>query len=300
MANYLIAGGTGFVGKHLTTLLLNEKNQVSILTTQKNKKSNQVNYFYWNPSENYIDPKLQLPECILINLAGAGVAEKRWTNERKKVILESRIQSLETLFLATKSKQINPTHIISASAIGYYGDGSKMFTEHDLGDDSFLSTTCKRWEDAALKFESLGISTSIVRIGIVLGLESGALAEFIKPMRFGIAGIPSNGKQIYSWIDVHDLVRIIFFLSTNNVSGIYNGVAPNPCSINQIFDELKKYNKIFFTANAPSFILKLLLGEMAIEVLKSSQVSSQKIQNLGFKFRSETIAQCIENLYAKE
>jgi uncharacterized protein len=300
MANYIIAGGTGFIGQYLSQLIIEQQHDLFVLTTQINKVNEQgIQYIYWNPAKQYIDEAFQLSNAFIINLAGANVAEKRWTNERKKAIVSSRIDSLNTLFNACKSGQIDCKHLTSASAIGYYGNEQGICTENSLGDESYLSQTCQAWENATLQFHTLGIHTSIARVGIVLGKQAGALHEFIKPLRFGLAGIPSNGKQIYSWISLHDVANLLFYLTFTQTLGIFNAVAPNPCSIQEIFTELKKQYRVFATIHTPTWLLNILLGEMAIEVLKSTTVSSEKIQNTNFKFKHQTILQCLHDEFKK-
>ena len=300
MGKYIMAGGTGFIGKHLSALLIREGHEVVVLTTKKDvikSSEKQLRYVYWDPRKNYIDDTFIESGCKIINLAGANVAEQRWTSARKKEILESRLNSLDTLYLAVEKQQFQATHLVSASAIGYYGEGYNLFSEEDHGDDSFLSSTCRKWEEAAWKFAQLNLPVAVVRTGIVLGMEGGALKEFLKPLQFGVAGIPSNGDQIYSWIHIDDVSRIFYYLSSNNKEGIFNAVAPHPVTVNRIFDALISHTKPFFMKmHAPDFSLQLMLGEMAIEVLKSSNVSSEKIQQDGFKFLFDEIDPCIDNL----
>jgi uncharacterized protein (TIGR01777 family) len=295
----LIAGGSGFIGKHLTNLLEKDKHEVFILSTQKTLCASNQNFIYWNPKEKMIDSTFSIKDCTIINLAGAGVADKRWTAERKKEIIDSRVDCLQTLFSAIEKKQIETTHLVSASAIGFYGEADKIFTEDDKSDSSFLSSTCQQWEHEAMKFEQLNCLVSIARVGIVLGKEGGALKEFLKPLQFGIAGIPSSGKQIYSWIHVADVARVFYFLANEKKAGIFNAVAPNPCTINEIFTALKKHKRTFLTAHAPEFVLKLMLGEMSIEVLKSCIVSSQKIEQTGFSFLYNNIEDCVKSFWGK-
>ncbi len=300
MGKYIIAGGSGFIGRHISSILSQAGHQIYILTTRKEQvdlSNSSIQYIFWDPKKNLIDENFSLSDCKLINLAGAGVADKRWTAARKKEILDSRILSLQTLYHAIEKKQIQVTHLVSASAIGFYGDGDKIFTEKDSSDESFLSSTCRQWEEAAWQFAQLNIPVAIARVGIVMGKEGGVLKEFIKPLRFGIAGIPSDGKQIYSWIHIEDISRLFIYLSEQDKEGIFNAVAPNPSSINQIFSALIKHTKPFFLKlHAPSFVLKIILGEMSIEILKSAIVSSEKIEQNGFKFSFPEIETCIENL----
>lgn len=298
MANYIIAGGSGFVGTHLTDLLLKEGHVVYILSTRKQVSSRRnVHFVLWDTANKTIDNLSHLGECKVINLAGAGVADKRWTPERKREIIDSRVDSLDTLYHAIQSGLMHTDHVVSASAIGYYGESNKVCIESDLSDESFLSSTCMIWEDAALKLQDLKCSLSIARIGIVLGKEGGALKEFLKPMQFRVAGIPANGQQIYSWIHVVDLCRMLYFLAENNKKGVFNAVAPEPSTVNQIFKEMIRVkNQFILKVHAPQFALKLILGEMAIEVLKSCHVSSQKIVDTGFVFQYPDISSCIQSL----
>lgn len=293
----LIAGGSGFIGKQLCNLLEKDQHEVFILSTQKILCETKKNFIYWNPKEKLIDSAFSLKNCTIINLAGAGVADKRWTSERKKEIIDSRIDSLQTLFNAIEKKQIETNHLVSASAIGFYGEANKIFTEEDKSDASFLSSTCQQWEQEAMKFEQLNCIVSIARVGIVLGKEGGALKEFLKPLQMGIAGIPASGKQIYSWIHITDVARIFYFLANEKKAGIFNAVAPNPCAINEIFTALKKYKRTFLTAHAPEFVLKIMLGEMSIEVLKSCKVSSLKIEQAGFSFLHNDIEDCVKSFF---
>ncbi len=297
MANYLVAGGTGFVGKHIVSLLQQEGHTVYILSTQKHKCGLQADgstIVYWNPTQYLIDPSFQLSDGILINLAGAGVADQRWTSRRKKEILQSRVQSLETLYKAVQNKQLSILYMVSASAIGFYGDRDTLFQETDLGDDSFLSQVCQQWELTANQFDRLQIPHSIVRIGIVLGSEAGALPALQKPLSWGVAAIPGSGKQIYSWIHVQDLARLLYFLSTHKKIGVYNAVAPYPCSLNALFAAFIKTNAVkAILIHVPELIIKIMLGGMSIEVLKSARVSSQKIEETGFQFLYPDIDSCL-------
>lgn len=300
MENYLISGGTGFIGTHIIEQLVKSQHQVYVLTTRKQlpvSNNKLVRYIYWEPTNLMIDASFNLTNCKIINLAGAGVASQRWTPARKKEIIDSRIQSLATLYQAVKSKQIQATHMVSSSAIGYYGEGEKLFTEQDVSDETFLSSTCRQWEEAAWQFAKLDLPISVARIGIVLGNEGGAFKEFVKPLQFGIAGIPSDGRQIYSWIHIDDVSALLIFLSTHKKEGIFNAVGPHPSSVNQIIDEIIKHSKhVFFKAHAPQFMLQLMLGEMSIEVLKSSFVSSKKIEDEGFEFKYPLLETCISDL----
>lgn len=299
MDHYLISGGSGFIGKSLCHLLLQQGHHVSILSTKPNYQAFHPNIqvIGWDTQNKSIHENLADQSYHVINLAGAGVADKRWTAKRKREILQSRQDALDTLFLAQQQGKLRMSHLTSASAIGYYGLQTGLCDELTAGDESFLSEVCQQWEQSASRFQSLQIPMAIVRVGIVLGKEGGAFKEFIKPMKFGIAGIPGHGKQLYSWIHVHDITALFYFVSQHQLHGVYNGVAPRPVSLNRLFDEIVKHKKgVFAKIHAPAWIINMALGGMSIEILKSTEVSSNKIQQAGFQFKFKEIQEAIRDL----
>jgi uncharacterized protein (TIGR01777 family) len=297
MATVIITGGTGLIGSKLTGMLLQLQHEVIIFSTRKNinSKNPQVRYVYWNPAAKMIDPSFSVENCIIINLAGAGVADKRWTAARKTEIIESRVHSLQTLYQAIESKQIGAGRLISASAIGYYATGDQWITEDAASDNSFLSVTCALWEAEARKFNGLGVDTAVVRVGIVLSKDGGALAEFLKTLQFGIAGIPGNGQQMMSWIHIEDVCRIFLHLIKNPSNDVYNAVADDPVSTNKLFDTILQFKK-GIKVHIPSFLLKVILGEMSIEITKSAHISNAKIRAFGFDCKYPTIDQALADL----
>lgn len=293
---FLLAGGSGFIGKALQAHLSIQGHSFHVLTTQPQLAAKYPNYYYWNPASLYIDPACQLESVTIINLSGVGVADKRWTKSRKHEIIQSRVQSLQTLFQAVSRGQIGCKHLISASAIGFYGNRTQICYEDTPGDTSFLSTTCQQWEQSAATFSTLSIPVSIIRVGIVLGKEGGAFPALYKPLQWGIAAIPGSGRQMYSWIHIHDIVNLFYTTACKPWVGILNGVAPHPCSMKTIIDNMAVYKKPLFSTYAPNWLLQWLMGEMSIEVLKSTHVSADKITNLGFEFAFPTINAAIQNL----
>ena len=297
MTKVLISGGTGLIGRQLCKMLLEDHVEVVVLTTQR-KVSNQISkvrYVFWNPKEHYIDPAFTAQNISIINLAGAGVAEKRWTASRKQEIIESRTESLQTLYHAIASKQIQAIGLVSVSAIGYYAFKDRLLSEADFSDRSFLSSTCTLWEEKAIQFSSLGLPVAIARVGIVLSTHGGALKEFLKPLKFGIAGIPGDGKQMLSWIHIEDICRLLLYLNNSKSNDTYNAVADLPVSTNELFDNILKI-KNGIKIHIPAIALKLALGEMSIEILKSAAVSNQKIRKDGFQCKYPAISQALENL----
>lgn len=294
----IIAGGSGFVGKALSTFLLKKNYSIIVLTTNKNlvSKTDHVEFVYWNPEKNEIAPTLKFENYIVVNLAGANVTKGRWTENRKTEILESRVNPILFLKKLHQEKRINITYFISASAIGFYGLTEIECNENTLGDVSFLSETCQKWEQAAEEIKQLNVPTSILRLGIVLGKNEGALPSLIQTLKFKVAAIPSDGKQIMSWIHVNDVVKMFYYLIEKNLVGIFNAVAPNPVSYKELFIEIKKLKPFWVLFHIPIWVLKIVLGEFAIELTKSTKVSSKKIEALGFVFEFSTIEKCTKDL----
>jgi len=308
MATVLITGGTGLIGKSLTRALVQKGYEIIVLTRNKSNKTGTNNVFYaqWNITEQTIDEEAIAKADYIIHLAGANVAEGRWTAKRKKEIVDSRVQSGALLAKALKEIPNNVKAVVSASAIGCYGpDGHipnpEPFVETDAPANDFLGVTCQQWEAAIEPIIQLGKRLVILRTGIVLSNEGGAYAEFKKPLQFGIASILGSGKQIISWIHIDDLVRLyIEAMENESWKGIFNAVAPNPVNNKQLILEIAhQRNKFFVPVKVPAFILETMLGEMSIEVLKSATVSSAKIEAAGFQFFFSDIKTAVFNLLKK-
>lgn len=300
----LITGGTGMVGTSLTQLLLSKGYQVIVLTRQPRISIvPNLSYAVWDVAKGYIDPLAIGKVDTIVHLAGAGVADKRWSKKRKQEIVDSRVLSgaLLVKYLTKNSHQVKT--VVSASAIGWYGPDNAQslmngFVETDPVDGAFLGATCKSWEDSVNPVEALGIRLVTLRIGIVLNKQGGALAEFIKPAQFGMATIFGNGKQMVSWIHHHDLCRMILFgIETKTTQGVYNAVSPDPISNKDLIIAItKKLRGFYLPLPVPAFILEIMLGEMSIEILKSAKVSSNKIQNVGFNFDYPTLHSALNDL----
>jgi uncharacterized protein (TIGR01777 family) len=306
MSTILITGGTGLIGSALTTLLIEKGHAVIILTRhQKPSSEPNITYLVWDLKAQTIDPKAISSADYIVHLAGAGVADKRWTNERKKEIIESRTQSSSLLIKALKEVPNKVRAVISASAIGYYGEDKKTtskkisFTEDAKADTEFLGETCRLWEESIEPVKILGRRLVKFRVGIVLSNDGGAFAEFKKPVQFGIAAVLGSGQQIVSWIHIEDVCRMVLFAIENeNLEGVYNAVAPTPVSNKELTLLLaeKMKGRFFVHMHVPKFVLKAMLGQMSVEVLKSATVSCEKIRAAGFSFLYPTIESAIGNL----
>lgn len=304
MKTILITGGTGMIGQYLSRLLL-EKGYAVIIASRTPATATvakNLSHISWDTKRQWIDPEAIKKADVIINLAGAGVADKRWSVARKNEILESRILSGQTIVKALKEIPNKVSVVIQASAIGWYGPDPepsppfKGFTEAMHAHNDFLGQTCRQWENSVLALKVMGIRVATIRIGIVLSSRGGALKEFKKPLRFRIATILGNGTQVVSWIHIKDLCREMIFLFENeSCAGIYNGVAPTPVTNRNLILSLARhlYGAAFISIGVPSFVLKFIMGEMSLEVLKSTTVRADKILQAGFIFEYPTIEQAV-------
>ncbi len=312
MACVLITGGTGLVGTAVKTLLEAKGYEVILVSRSKMSVKGQAQ---WDIDAGTIDRTAIAAADYIIHLAGAGVADKRWSTARKQEILDSRTKSSALLVKALQETPNKVKAVISASAIGWYGPDknshrnnthnkdlvTKGFVETDPSYPDFLGTTCEAWEASIAPVTSNGLQKRLVclRTGIVLSKHGGALKEFLKPLAVRMAAVLGNGKQMISWIDVRDLAKMfVYAIEHENMSGSYNAVAPSPVSNKTLTKTLASvlYGKFYITAYVPSFILKIMLGEMSIEVLKSTTVSAKKIQDAGFVFDYPEITKSLSSL----
>lgn len=307
MKTILITGGTGLVGKALTSKLLAKGYKVIILTRAKPQviDNENIEYAVWNVKVNKIDVAAFQKADAIIHLAGAGVMDKKWDEAYKKEIEESRTKSSALLVNTLKENNHKVKAIISASAIGWYGADKipgHFFTEEEKADDQYLGIVCKKWEDSISEATSLGIRVCKMRTGIVLSRLGGAYVEFRKTLAFGIASILGTGKQMVSWIHIDDLCnQFIFALENEKIEGSYNAVAPMAVSNKALTLAIAKVMcpKFFIPTHVPTFMLKLMLGARSIEILKSATVSSKKIEYTGYKFLYSSAEEAIQNLENK-
>jgi uncharacterized protein (TIGR01777 family) len=298
MKNILITGGSGLVGKKITQQL--ESEGLSVAWLSRDPKKYTQKSFAWDIDKNTIDKAAIEWADGIIHLAGEGVAEKRWTEERKKAILESRTQSSALLYEAIKNAKNKPEAFISASAVGYYGfdTGDKTVAENEKPGTDFLAKVVVAWENEVKKMANLGLRTVLLRIGIVLDKDGGALKEMMKPP---VAAPLGSGKQWMSWIVIEDLARMFSFAVQNEkVSGTYNAVGPSPATNSELTKAAaKNAGKPFIGFGVPGFGLKLFLGEMAMMVLGGNKVSSKKIQSAGFEFKYPELDEAMKWVYGK-
>ena len=299
MATVLITGGTGLVGKHLCKHLKNAGYDVAILSQVRYNKS-EFPIYYWNWKKQEIDEVALQNSDFIIHLAGANIANQRWSNQRKKLIVDSRVKSAEFLHKKIKELHLSPTAFISASAVGYYGmeTSQKIFKESNTPSTDFLGQTCRLWEKAATNTYDSRIRTTLIRTGIVLTQNDGALAKMLQPIKLGAISAIGNGKQYMPWIHIDDLCAIFLKAITDpRMHGAYNATAPEHHT-NKSFTKAiaKSLGKKMWLPNLPAFLLKLTLGEMANMLLFGSRTSSKKIIDKGFQFKFPTLERALKSL----
>jgi uncharacterized protein (TIGR01777 family) len=297
----LIPGGSGLVGVALTHSLLKAGHSVNILSRKKKHINNGASYFYWNLNSNEVDEKAFLNVDAIINLAGTNVGDKHWSTSRKKDIFNSRIDSVKLLRNNVEKLQTKPKVFISASGTGFYDDvkSNRIFNEDDSAGNNFLANVCLNWEIESQKFESLGIRTVILRTGIVLSKDGGFIKKVAKVINLNLGAALGNGSQIMPWIQINDLVSMYIHLLNNNESnGVYNAVSPQIVTNTTMMSSIAKAKgKQILLPNIPSFVIKLLFGEMSSILLNGNAVSSQKILNQNFKFKYTKLNSALTELF---
>ncbi|MEE9361915.1 MAG: TIGR01777 family oxidoreductase [Cellulophaga sp.] len=299
----LITGGTGLVGKWLCTRLA-EKGYTVYLLSRTKEQNTPFKVFTWDWKQQEIEVEALENVAYIIHLAGANIADKRWTYKRKQLLINSRVETGKLILKTLKHLQIKSKAFITASAIGYYGTitSNKIFTENDLPAKDFLGTVCNHWEQIANGFNDLGIRVVKIRTGVVLTRQDGALSKMITPIKMGIGSALGNGKQYLPWIHIDDLCNIyIKAIEDTKMKGVYNAIAPDH-KTNYVFTKTiaSVLHKPFWFPNIPSFVLKLLFGELSQLLLTGSRVSSEKIISEGFCFKYSVLEKALENLVLKE
>lgn len=281
----LITGANGMIAKHLSKYLENDYN-IKFLTRKKKKE----NDYEWNIETGYIDIDALKGVDHIIHLAGAGIADRRWSEKRKKIIYSSRVNSAKLILKILIRNNLKITSFISSSAIGYYGSvtSKNIFTEKNNKGNDFLSDVCYDWEDVAFEFKKNNIVKKIVilRFGIVLDKNGGALKKMIIPIKYYIGAVLGKGNQYMPWIHIDDITNmIIYAIKTSELQGVYNAVAPEHITNKEFTLTLaKQLKKPIFLPNISSFIIKLIFGSSSVLLLKGSRISSKKIIKKGFKF----------------
>jgi len=291
METILITGGTGLIGEALANMAAAEGYKVIILSRKPQRAEREgIGYAAWDTGKGTYDSRAFAGADHVVHLAGANVAEKRWTERRKKEIVSSRVTSGELMVKALTETPNRIRTVVSASAIGWYGPDrvrpSTPFVESDPPNDDFLGDTCRRWEDSVLPVTALGKRLVILRTSLVLTNRGGAYPALTRSMKAGIATILGSGSQVISWIHLDDICRMYLHAIRNQaLQGIYNAVAPETITNKDlVLRAARAQHRPFIPVHVPAFLIRLALGELSVEVLKSTTVDGTKMRNTGFTF----------------
>ena len=291
----LITGGTGLVGTHLTNFLLNKGYAVRHIS-RRVSENDIIPGFRWNLDENYWDINAIVGVDYIVHLAGANVAEGRWTRKRKQQILESRIKGSKLIAEMSEAANGKIKGVVSASAVGYYGayNNGKPAKETDDPGNDFLANVCVQWEK---EINNCRTKVAILRTGVVLTKEGGAIPKMLAPIKPGIGAALGAGTQPVPWIHINDLCNMYLFALERGLEGAYNAVAPEHVNNKELTYQLAKaVNKKILLPNVPDFVLKLMLGEMSTMLLTGVAISPNKILETGFEFKYPLLSDALSAL----
>ena len=296
----VIAGASGFIGSMLAQRLSQRGDTLLLLSRrlQPSTPGPNTKWLVWEPGKSGPWEEAMDGADGVINLAGEGIAEKRWTAERKERIRASRIESTLALVSAMARGKSKPQFLINASAVGYYGSrGDETLTEESAPGKDYLAQVCVAWETEAKKAQDLGVRVALLRTGIVLAKGKGALAKMVTPFKFFVGGPLGSGQQWMPWVHIEDEIGLILFLMENGkAQGSFNTTAPNPVTMEEFCKGLGKVLNRPAWASVPASLLTLLLGEMADVVLGSQRALPKAAEKLGYNFKYPTITEALESL----
>jgi uncharacterized protein (TIGR01777 family) len=296
----LVTGASGFVGKRVVKQLLDAGDQVVVLTRNVSKAAlklgGQCDYVQW-PDSSTLPPEEAFKGVDgVIHLMGEGIAETRWSEEQKTKIYDSRINSTHNLIEVMKKLNKKPEVFVSASGVGIYGNrGSETVTEESSTADDFLAKVCTDWENEANAAKSFGVRVAIIRTGVVLGRNGGALQKMLPIFKLGIGGPVGTGEQYMSWIHVDDLAAMyIESVRNKTIEGVYNGTAPYPATNLEFTKCLGRALKKPTVIPAPAIMLKLIFGEMSQILLEGQRVLPTKFKSKAFRYKYPTLEMALK------
>ncbi len=299
MQKVLIGGGTGLIGQRLSVLLEEEGYQVSHLSRRANPNARFPAY-QWDPIAGTIDSSVVAKADYIINMAGAGIADKAWTEQRKRVIIDSRVKSNELLFRTLKESGKKVKAFLAATAVGYYGHGGdRKLVESDKPlNDGFLSASCIAWEDSLEGIADICDRDLIIRIGIVLSTKGGALEKMLLPLSFGMSNYFGSGSQYTAWLHIDDICRLfIAGIQNEKMQGVYNGTAPEPVTSKALAYAIKEAKGSWaLVLSAPAFALRLALGERVAMLISSTRAVPERKLAAGFEFKYPNLAEAIKDI----
>ncbi|CAI8303091.1 MAG: Epimerase family protein [Flavobacteriaceae bacterium] len=299
----LITGATGLIGTALSKRLLDQGHTIHFLTTRKEKILNTPTHkgYYWNPTIQEIDLLAFTDVSCIVNLVGATIA-KRWTPSYKKVVMSSRVQTTNLLYKSLKELNHGVTSFISASGISLYPNAERTLYSETATEvaANFLGEVVVAWEAAADQFKDLGVGVAKIRTGVVFDAILGAFPRMIQPIKMGVPSVVGTGSQWISWIHTDDVVAIYNHAIDQNLTGVYNAVAPEAINNKEFTQLVAEFHKIpMWAPRLPGFLLKLFLGAMSILALEGQRVSVLKLENTGFTFKYPTLDKALNSLLKK-
>lgn len=295
----LITGASGTVGQVLTDLLLNKGHEV-VHISRTEKFNAKVKTYKWDVQKQQIDSNCLNEVDTIVHLAGAGIAEKRWTDERKEELIKSRTETIRLIYQLMKKKKNQVKEVISASAAGYYSDrGNDLMTEKNLPAKDFLANCSVLWENAVDEGKEFNLRITKFRTGVILDKDSGALQKIAAPVKFGFGAPLGNGKQWISWIHLDDVAEMYLKgIEDESLSGAYNMNSPYPVTNASLTKTIaQQLKRPLWLPNVPAFALKLALGEMSAIVLGSTKMDAKKIEEAGFRFKFPEIKAALKDIY---
>ena len=296
----LLTGATGMLGKELIKSLLETGYQVSILSRKPTELS-KVKVFLWNVDKNEIDARCLEGVDTIIHLAGENIAKEKWTEKRKKEIIDSRVLSARLLFDTLTANPNQVKNFISAAAVGYYGNrAEEILTEESHAGKDFMADCCTQWEKAADQFKTLGLRVVKIRTGVVLSKEDGALPQMSVPVKLFVGAPLGTGKQWMPWIHHRDMTQIYMHtLKDESLEGTYNACAPFPVTNKTLTKAIaKQLQRPVWPFSVPEAVMKLILGEMSAVVLNSTNTSAQKLLSTGFIFSFTQLEDALSDIYS--
>lgn len=295
----LLTGATGMLGKDLVKVLLEQGYQVSVLA-RKAQKISRVNVFLWDVYQGKIDAGCLKGVDSIIHLAGESISTEKWSEKRKKEIVDSRVLSAKLLYKALSENENQVKDFISAAAVGFYGNrGEEILTEKSPAGHDFLADCCIAWEESADVFKTLGLRVVKIRTGVVLGKDDGALPEMAKPIKLFVGAPLGSGKQWIPWIHHIDMTQIyLHTLKNQSMEGVYNACAPFPVTNKTLTKAIaKQLHRPVWPFSVPEKVMKLILGEMSAIVLNSTNTSTQKLLDTGFIFKYTDLENALSDIY---
>ncbi len=292
----LITGGSGLLGQYISQYCNELDYEVRILSRSPRLSNDKISYFRWSVEEDYIDPKALVGVHAVIHLAGATIA-KKWTKSYKQKIIDSRVQSAQLIFNHLQKSNTRIAQLISASASGYYiKNQDRLHTENDANGHDFLAEVCKRWENAAIQFQSVAETVTIHRIGLVLAAEGGALPAMVSPIKMNISPRLGHGHQLYPWIHIKDVARRFVFSLQKRCSGVFNANTNN-CTQRALNHTIAQVlNKRTIPVPTSKFILQLSLGAMSQLLTDSIAMDMTKLERLGFQSQFSQLDNALDDL----